>query len=149
MVAVAKSAYDALMAYGYFAQANRAPHVDLGPEWTPEQYEARQIYDRGLKAYLDLVRSPRPPFNPMGQLDPSYQSYYSAVRELQSLDPAMASELAQQSMIMGHMADLRRGRRIFMKPPPLAQNPYIALPVPPGYEAGEAATIGFPLYYYY
>lgn len=137
------------MSYGYFAPAANAPHIDLGPEFTPEQYESRQIFDRGLTAYLDLVRSPRPPFGPMGDLEPAYRDYYSAMRELQSLDPVMAAELAQQSSIVGHMADLRRGRRLRMRPPPLAQSPYVALSVPPGYEAGEIATIGLPLEYYY
>lgn len=137
------------MSYGYFAAPAHAPHIDLGPEFTPEQYEARQVFDRGLTAYLDLVRSPRPPFGPMGQLDPAYNAYYSSVRELEALDPRLAAELMQQASIVGHMADQRRGWRLRMRPPPLAQSPYVALSVPPGYEAGEIATIGIPLEYYY
>lgn len=85
----------------------------------------------------------------MGQLDPAYNAYYSSVRELQALDPRMAAELMQQASIVGNLADQRRGWRLRMRPPPLAQSPYVALSVPPGYEAGEIATIGIPLEYYY
>lgn len=130
---------------GYFASQNTAPRIDLGPEFSPEQREARQQFERGFTAYVDLARRQPPPTD---YRDPAYQQYYASMRELQSSSPEYAAELAEQAAIVGHMADLRRGRRLRMRPPPLAQSPYVALPLPPGYSAAEIATIGMPVRYW-
>lgn len=137
--------------FGYFAPPSRQPRIDLGPEFTPEQYEARQQFERGLQAYLELARHPQPPFftRPMGQVPPAYAQYYASMRQLQALHPAYAAELAREAAIVGHMADLRRARRLRMRPPAMSGNGgytyYVPLSVPPGFTAGEAATIGTPV----
>lgn len=122
--------------------------MDLGPEFGPEDYEARQLFNQGLQHYLDFARRPGPPVSPMGQVDPAYQAYYSKMRELQSDNPYAAAELSREAALVGRMADRRRGRRLRMKPPPpLSQSPYVALPLPPGYGYSEIATIGMPVRY--
>lgn len=138
--------------FGYFAAPANQPRIDLGPEFYPEQFEARQQFEQGLTAYLNLARQPRAPFftppSAAGQVPPSYAQYYASMRQLQSMYPEYGAELARQAAIVGHMADLRRSRRLRMRPPPMAGNgysSYVPLSVPPGFTAGEAATIGTPI----
>jgi hypothetical protein len=141
------------LAQAYFAPAARQPRVDFGFEYLPEQYEARQQFERGFQEYMNLARRPQAPFftPPLGQVPPEYAAYYAQMRQLQALYPEHAAELAQQAAIVGHMADLRRSRRLRMRPPPMAGNGYsyyTPLPVPPGFTAAEAATIGAPVRYW-
>lgn len=139
--------------FGYFAAPANQPRIDLGPEFTPEQFEARQQFERGFQAYVNLARQPRAPFftppSATGQVPADYAQYYASMRQLQSMYPQYGAELARQAAIVGHMADLRRGRRLRMRPPPMAGNggysSYVPLSVPPGFTAGEAATIGTPI----
>jgi hypothetical protein len=97
---------------GYFAQPDRTPRFDLGPEQdlTPEGRESRQIYERGVAAMLDQARSSRSVSPLDEQRSPALERYQEAAMQLRHLDPAMADELVGTASQVAIMEQRRRGR---------------------------------------
>lgn len=122
------------------------PHIDLGPEWSPEQAEARQTMERGLQAFLTVARQqPRDPFHPPDETQ--LRRYQEAFQELSLRRPEEASELAYQAGTVGLMAERAQGRRAR-----LSRHPglgYIIVPGPdPGFTLLDMAWAGVPLRYH-
>lgn len=93
----------------YAAMPATAPRIDLGPEWTPEQSEARQTMERGMQAFLAVARQPRDPFHPPDQSQ--LRRYQESFQELAIRSPDEASELAHQAGNVAQMAERYQGRR--------------------------------------
>lgn len=137
---------------GYFAPAATAPRFDLGPEFSPEQYESRQQFERGAQAFLDYARRPPDAGAPPTQ-DPRLQRYQESVQWLTLRDPARASELAHQAAQIGIMAQRRAWRpsqfgyrHRFSGPPAPAGIGFIQVPVMPPGSPWFAAWAGTPVW---
>ena len=131
----------------YAAVPANQPHIDLGPEWTPEQAEARQIMERGLRSFLTVARQPRDPFHPP---DPgALRRYQEAFQELAVRHPEEASELAYQAGTVAQMAERSQARRARLSRHPGLSLGYIQVPGPdPGYTLLDLAWSGVPLRYH-
>lgn len=126
----------------HFAQPDRAPRVDLGPEFTPEQYESRHQFERGLKSFFDIARR-QPTLEQPGDptTDPALREYQRASQWLQLRDPERAAELSQMAAGAGIMAQRRAARPTLF----LSGFGYIQVPaLPPGSSYYDFARAGVP-----
>ena len=133
----------------YAAVPANQPHIDLGPEWSPEQAEARQIMERGLQSFLTVARQqPRDPFHPPPEAP--LRSYQAAMQQLNWLQrPEEASELAYQAGMVGLMAERAQARRARLSRRPALAMGYVIVPGPdPGFTLLDMAWAGVPLRYH-
>ena len=107
------------------------PRIDLGPECVPgypcsEAAEQRQIFERGLKAFLDRSRNPPSPMEP--QSDQRLRDYQDAV---QQLSPGYAAELTNQAAAMATLREGTLNRRADLMQSKALHGPYYVIPAPP------------------
>lgn len=131
----------------YAAMPATAPRIDLGPEWSPEQAEARQVMERGLESFLRLSRKPRDPFHPPDSAE--LRRYQESFQELALRSPSEASELAHQAGTVAQMAERSQARRARLSRHPGLSLGYIMVPGPdPGFTLLDMAWAGVPLRYH-
>ena len=107
------------------------PRIDLGPECVPgypcsEAAEQRQIFERGLKSFLDRSRHPPSPMEP--QNDALLRDYQDAVQEL---SPSYASALTNQAAAIATLREGTLNRRADLMQSRALHGPYYVIPAPP------------------
>lgn len=134
---------------GYFAPPARAPRFDLGPEYTPQQAESRQTFQRGAAAFLDYAKRPTDPFT-FNPNDPALRAYQEAQQDLVARDPMVASELTQTAAQIALMSEGRFQRRNELSRTAAVRSfsglGYMVVPaIGPGGSFVDAARAGMPV----
>lgn len=126
----------------YAAVPATQPHIDLGPEWSPEQAEARQLLERGVQSFLTVARATRDPYHPPPEAP--LRRYQETLQELTALRrPEEAAELAYQAATVAQAAERYQSRRARLSRTPGLG--YVQIPAAdPGFTLLDFAWAGVP-----
>ncbi len=132
----------------YAAPAANQPRIDLGPEVSPEQAEGRQVFERGLRSFLDYARAPTTDPLSFRPDDPRLRAYQDAQAQLRHTQPEYSQELTAMAAQAADFSERYRSRLARLsRSPALHGAGYVMVPtVGPGFSLIDAAWAGEPVF---
>ena len=122
--------------------------MDLGPECVPgfpcsEAAEERQVFERGLQAFLNRARQPVDPFAPP-EVDPDLLAYQESMQDLAHRQPEYAAVLAHEAANLAQLRSASQARTTRLSRSTALHGPYYIVPAPPAF-LYDAARAGVPV----
>lgn len=131
----------------YAAPPANQPRIDLGPEFSSEQAAGRQVFERGLRSFLDYSRSYTGDPLTYRPDDPRLRAYQEAQQELRRTQPEYGAELTQMAAQAADFSERYRSRLARLsRSPSLHGAGYMLVPtMGPGLDLIDAAGAGEPV----